>query len=236
MSKMAEEKRLIPRSSGIRDCDDPTPVGDVPSYVYDFVQKLSNQDKDPLPPEIEKISDRCDPWYYYNMKVGNLLALENIEAQGRIVAFGDVYSNSGAHRLSAKKNFDIPHPTKKGWRLRHTCLEGAENAVYFRGKLKNSNYIQIPEYWRKLVDTESITVNLTPIGTYQELYYELVDWGTKIKVLNNSGGLIECSYIVYGERSDGEKLIVEYQGETPADYPGNNDEYSVVGWNYDIRS
>jgi hypothetical protein len=42
--------------------------------------------------------------------------------------------------------------------------------------------------------------------------------------------------VVYGERADGEKLIVEYEGESPADYPGNNDEYSVVGWNYDIRT
>jgi hypothetical protein len=232
---MAEEKRLIPRSFGIRDCDDPTPVGDVPSYVYDFVQKLSNQDKEPLPPEIEKISDRCDPWYYYNMKVGNLLALENIQANGRIVANGDVYSNGGGHRLSAKKNFDIPHPIKNGWRLRHTCLEGPENGVYFRGKLKDSNYIDLPEYWKKLVDTESINVNLTPMGTYQELYYEISDCGTKIKVINNSGGTINCSYIIYGERIDGEKLIVEYEGDSPADYPGNNDEYSVVGWNYDVR-
>ena len=233
---MAEEKRLIPRSSGIRDCGDPTPIGDVPSYVYDFVQKLSNHDREPLPPEIEKLSDRCDPWYYYNMKVGNLLSLENIQANGRIVANGDVYSNAGTHRLSAKKNFDIPHPTKHGWRLRHTCLEGPENGVYFRGKLKDSNYIELPEYWKKLVDIESISVNLTPMGTYQELYYKISDCETKIKVINNSGGNINCSYVVYGERADGEKLIVEYEGESPADYPGNNDEYSVVGWNYDIRT
>ena len=58
----------------------------------------------------------------------------------------------------------------------------------------------------------------------------------KIKVINNSDGNINCSYVVYGERADGEKLIVEYEGESPADYPGNNGEYSVVGWNYDIRT
>jgi len=46
---------------------------------------------------------------------------------------------------------------------------------------------------------------------------------------------IHCFYHVYGERIDGEKLIVEYEGETPADYPGNSEEYSVVGWNYDTK-
>ena len=70
---------------------------------------------------------------------------------------GDVFAFCGAHRLSDKKNFDIPHPTKKGWRLRHTCLEGPSNDVYIRGKLKNSNEINLPEYWKELVDVESIT-------------------------------------------------------------------------------
>ena len=32
-----------------------------------------------------------------------------------------------------------------------------------------------------------------------------------------------------------ERLIPEYEGETPADYPGNNDEYSVSGYHYDKR-
>jgi hypothetical protein len=31
-------------------------------------------------------------------------------------------------------------------------------------------------------------------------------------------------------------LIPEYPGETPADYPGNNDQYSIVGYHYDIKS
>ena len=38
-----------------------------------------------------------------------------------LIAQGHVISNNGGHILAAKKNFDIPHPTKEGWRLRHTC-------------------------------------------------------------------------------------------------------------------
>jgi hypothetical protein len=149
---------------------------------------------------------------------------------------GEVYSNGGGHRLSAKKNFDIPHPNKSGWRLRHTCLEGPENAVYFRGRLKDNNIIELPEYWKGFVDPESISVNLTQIGSQQDLIVDKIEWGSRIVIRSGSGSNIDCYYIVYGNRMDGESLIVEYEGNSPGDYPGNNDEYSVVGWNYDVRS
>lgn len=109
------------------------------------------------------------------------------------------------------KQFDIPHPTKEGYRLVHTCLEGPEIGVYYRGNLYDSNIIELPEYWRGLVDSESITVHLTPKKIYQELFYEIIEWGTKIKVVNNSGSKINCSYIVYAERKDVDKLKIEYE-------------------------
>ena len=37
------------------------------------------------------------------------------------------------------------------------------------------------------------------------------------------------------QEPDGERLIPEYKGKTPDDYPGNNNEYSIVGYNYDVR-
>ena len=117
------------------------------------------------------------------------------------------------------KKFDITHPTKSGYRLVHTCLEGPEIGVYYRGKLVNSNIIELPEYWRGLVDAETITVSLTPHRCYQELFYELSDWGTKIKVINNSGGPVDCSYIVYAERKDVPKLEIEPKQEENKKYP-----------------
>jgi len=139
-----------------------------------------------------------------------------------------------AAMLAPGKGFDMHHPTKKGWRLAHACIEGPEVGVYHRGNLKGNNYIELPEYWKGLVDSETITVQLTPIGVYQELYYEMSDWGTKIKVLNNQGGAVNCSYLVFGERKDLEKLYVEYEGKIE-DYPGDNSQRSIVGYNYDYR-
>ena len=34
---------------------------------------------------------------------------------------------AGGITLTSRKAFDIPHPTKKGHRLRHICLEGPES-------------------------------------------------------------------------------------------------------------
>ena len=127
-----------------------------------------------------------------------------------------------------KKQFDIPHPTKNGWRLRHVCIEGPTADVYVRGKLKGSNVIELPEYWKNLVDPETITVNLTPIAAHQELFVDKIEWGTRILIKNNSGSTINCYYTVYGERADTGKNIPEYEG-TYDDYPGDNREYTSSG-------
>ena len=136
--------------------------------------------------------------------------------------------NAQTQAAIAKKPFDIPHPTKEGWRLRHVCIEGPSADVYVRGKLKGSNVIELPEYWRKLVDPETITVNITPIGTHQELYVDKIEWGTRILIKNNCGSGINCYYTVYGERADTDKNIPEYEG-TYNDYPGDNGQYTSSG-------
>lgn len=136
----------------------------------------------------------------------------------------------------AGKGFDIPHPTKPDThRLRYICLEGPEVGAYLRGKLKDSNTIELPEYWTEsFIDTESITVNLTPVGFFQELFVKEIV-GTKIIIGNNSGSSINCNYTIFAERKLDDKLQVEYEGQSPADYPGDNSQYSLAGWNYDRR-
>jgi hypothetical protein len=108
------------------------------------------------------------------------------------------------------KSFVIKHPTKEGKKLRYGSLEGPENGVYVRGRLKGSNTIDLPDYWEKLVDPDSITVNLTPVGKHQKLYVESVSY--KHVVVEKDGlfsGEIDCFYTVFAERIDVEKLQVE---------------------------
>jgi len=149
-------------------------------------------------------------------------------------AFLGVVDTNGGHILSAKKNFDIPHPTKEGYRLRHTCPEGPSNDVYCRGRVVNKKEILLPTYWKGLVDWTTITVNLTPIGAHQNVIVKRVD-EDKVYLQSNGGVPINCYYHIFAERADGERLIPEYEGESPADYPGNNDEYSVSGYHYDKK-
>ena len=134
-----------------------------------------------------------------------------------------------AKAISSKKGFDIPHPTKKEHRLRYICVEGPSAEVYLRGKLKDKTFIDLPEYWRNLVDAETIGVTLTPVGHYQELYVDKIEWGSRIQIKNNSGSAINCDYIVFAERKDTCKNISEYKGLTPSDYPGDNSTYNING-------
>lgn len=122
------------------------------------------------------------------------------------------------------KSFDIKHPSKEGHRLRYVSLEGPEVGVYFRGKSK-SNVIDLPDYWKDLVHEESITVNLTSVGQYQNLYVESIKDN---KIYVGGGTVIQGQthfnyhYTVFAERKDLDKLIVEYEGETAKDYPGQD--------------
>ena len=163
---------------------------------------------------------------------GSAIVTGNLTISGTMKAGFATWSSS---IVATSKLFDIEHPLKgKGHRLAHASLEGPEIGVYYRGTLKDSEFIELPDYWKDLVDTKTITVHLTPIGTYQYLYYTVAK--NRIIVKNHSNLPTHCSYIVYGERKDGERLIPEYEGNTPEDYPGKNDQYSIAGYHYDRRT
>jgi len=164
---------------------------------------------------------------FNNVFKGNKYAI--LDGGGSLKGIGDMASYMTTTRsiANSKKSFDIPHPTKEDHRLRYVCVETPKADVYVRGKLKDKNVIDLPDYWKDLVDPDSIDVVLTPRGSYQELFVEDIQWGRKVIVKNNAGGPINCSYVVYGERKDVSPNISEYQGLTENDYPGDNDEYIV---------
>ena len=156
---------------------------------------------------------------------------KNVNIGGQDIYMGgptiniDAFSGSlriGDDVLSAKKDFDIPHPTKDGWRLRHVCIEGPTADVYYRGKVLG-NIIELPDYWKGLVDEETITVTLTPIGEYQQLFVESIE-DNRIYIKNHLDTSTHCYYLVCAERKDVERNIPEYQGGYE-DYPGNNSDY-----------
>ena len=161
---------------------------------------------------------------------GDALITGDATIQG--TTFADV---QGTINVQGWKGFDIVHPSKKGHRLRHICLEGPEGGVYVRGKVKNDKEILLPDYWKDLVDINSITVQLQPIGAHQDIIVKRWD-AEKIELQSKPGIPIHCFYHIFAERIDGEQLVVEYKGETPDEYPGDNTQYSIAGYHYDTRN
>ena len=122
---------------------------------------------------------------------------------------------------SKPKPFDIKHPSKEGWRLRYACIEGPEVGVYHRGRVRNEKIIKLPDYWKDLVDVESISVQLQPIGSHQDIIVKR--WDDQFIYLQAQGGMpVNCFYHVYAARKDVNPLYVEYEGESWKDYPDPN--------------
>jgi len=210
------EERLI----GNKNCDEPIVGTKHPNF--DYIHRTTTGDEDY--PE-----DACGRFLQVNGKFDNLQVTVDIDASGTVTA----PTFQGNINVQSWKGFDIKHPNKENHRLRHICLEGPEAGVYIRGRLTGSSAIDLPEYWKGLIDLESITVSLTQIGSSQDLIIEgLEDWGTKVKVRSGNASAIDCYYTIHASRIDGEKLIVEYEGETPADYPGSKDQFSISGFDY----
>jgi hypothetical protein len=226
--------KFVQKISNTSHCGDQQTFGK-PSYRYDYPIKALTQD-DAYPIEA------CEPWIHYNMRLGNLavddtVAAENLIISGSVVSapllIGDVSLCTG--KSSGAKSFDIPHVTQPGKRIRHVCAEGPEAGIYIRGRLTGKNVIDLPEYWEGLVDPETITVTLTQIKTSQDLIVDEVQWGKRVVVKSGNSSSIDCFYVIQASRIDGEPLIVEYEGETPAEYPGDDRQYSISGYDYDNR-
>ena len=160
---------------------------------------------------------------------GDIEQSGNDDLTGTLVAGGEVKSNGGSHILSNKKDlpFDMPHPNKEGWRLRHVCIEGPEIAVYTRGRVCNgNNVIDLPSYWRGLIDYETITVQLTPLGSHQNVIVKRISPIEEKVYLQSQGGMpVDCFYHIIAKRLD-DDLVVEYEGDSHEDYPGGNEGYS----------
>ena len=187
--------------------------------------------------------EACQPWLHYNMRLGNLAVDTNLQVGATGVYGGNVTAptfignliGNVTGRASGNKSFDIPHATQPGKRIRHVCAEGPEAGIYVRGRLTGKNTINLPDYWEGLVDPDSITVTLTQIGSSQDLIVESIDWGKVVKIKSGTASNIDCFYEVWVARyinreNPEEKLHVVYDGESPADYPGNNDDFIVGGF------
>ena len=181
------------------------------------------------------VNVRGDDKTKHALEISGGSSIDTVKIIGDLEVTGDI-NGGNKGRLASRfdtadskgKSFDLKHPTKEGYRLRHACVEGPEIGVYYRGRLKGSNIIELPEYWKNLVYEDSITVQLQSIGKSQNLViesfnseYVVIEVGANQDFLTGEI-LIDCFYHVYGERKDVNPLITEYEGDSWKDYPDPN--------------
>ena len=232
---MAAPKFLPPEFNDSTHCGDQRPFGRFSTALHYPTKGITSAAEYPI--------GACQPWLHWGMRLGELKIDTNLTvlATGKFGAnvtaptfVGNLIGNVTG-KASGNKSFDIPHVTQPGKRIRHVCAEGPEAGIYVRGRLTGKNTIELPDYWEGLVDPDSITVTLTQIGSSQDLIVESIDWGKVVKIKSGTASNIDCYYVINASRIDGDPLIVEYEGETPAEYPGDDKQFSISGYDYDAR-
>ena len=105
---------------------------------------------------------------------------------------------------ATRKSFVVNHQKMDNHNLVHGSLEGPEFGAYIRGKVENDNKIALPDYWEWLVDEDSISVHITPIGYHiLPLYFkEIKDNYVYVNKKTN------FYYYICAERKDIEKLKI----------------------------
>jgi len=168
--------------------------------------------------EADYPEDACTPYYHKSAKINDFQVINTLSGgegsgQGSLVINaltvngGNINASIGVN--GTVKSFNIPHPTKEGKRLWHGCLEGPEYGVYVRGRLTDNTTIELPDYWRGLIDPETITVHLTQIGSSQDLMVDKIVWGRTIHIKSGTASRIDCYYTVNAMRKDVPALEVE---------------------------
>ena len=84
------------------------------------------------------------------------------------------------------------------------------------------------------MDYDTISVDLTPFGRSDTSLHVKEINEDRIIVSSDHLVQVKCFYQVWVNRI-GAELIVEYDGESPADYPGDQSCHSIAGYHYDVR-
>lgn len=135
----------------------------------------------------------------------DVLMWNDLNGIGEVLVKGKIWAQ--------EKNFLIDHPTKPGQQLAHSCIEGPELGVYYRGSARLSGaraHIRMPDYFEALTRAEGRTVQLTPRGPEPFLlsYDAVADGGFTVYADRDEGAF---DWEVKAVRAD----VAELQTERP---------------------
>ena len=140
---------------------------------------------------------------------GSLLITGSTTITGPLTITGsqlitDDITSDGTIRARVK-SFDIPHPTRKNKRLVYGVIEGPEHGIYCRGESKELKVLLPPE-WRAMVNTKEVTVQITPIGEWQPLYFKKLHSNWLYFGCGDEREKVHFYWEIKGERTDVPKL------------------------------
>ena len=109
-----------------------------------------------------------------------------------------------------QKRFAHPHPTDPNKLISYVAVEGPEAGTYIRGTgqiVNGEALIQLPEHFSLTTSAEGLTVTLSPLGEWLQLYV-LEKSTTRIVVKEAEGKTGRFDYLVHGVRKGHEDFQV----------------------------
>ena len=80
---------------------------------------------------------------------------------------------TGSLTATGTKSFAVVDPGDARQAIYYAALEGPEAGTYFRGTARTSGdeaVIDLPDYFARITEPERLTVQLTPLGSWGQLY------------------------------------------------------------------
>lgn len=118
---------------------------------------------------------------------------------------------------ATRKEFAADHPTDPDKSIIYVSLEGSEDGVYIRGTAQLHNgeaVVKLPEHFGMVTSEQGLTVQLTPLGEWLQLY--IVEKSTKRIVVREANGKSgQFDYLVMGVRKgyENHQVIQPKQGK-----------------------
>ena len=82
------------------------------------------------------------------------------------------------------------------------------------GIVKIDGVIELPDHMVGNIEPETLCVQITPIGVYQELFVDRIEYGARIIIRNGSGGPINAYYHVHANA----KLVINLDVDDEEQY------------------
>jgi len=112
------------------------------------------------------------------------------------------------------KNFAIVDPTDPSSSIYYAALEGPEAGTYYRGSAETVGgqaVIDLPGYFSKITESEGLTVQITPLGGWHQLYVVSKSPSQIVVGAADGGDGLEFDFFVQGIRLG----YSDYQVERP---------------------